>query len=176
MSFDSWLENKCSSSAQADYWNKSKELDLTILQFCKSGHSVDFDLHVESLEQVMPWITIMDHHHYARNLPVYIRDLSTLKDRHPAIHVEFKNGNFTAQKTLRRFSRIMFDHCHEQGIDWLKNLSGVIWNLNDPRAVCCEQVSRPEMARLIDELEGQSEMKTDKHHEQFPQFQKKIYG
>ena len=103
MSFDSWLENKCSSSAQADYWNKSKELDLTILQFCKSGHSVDFDLHLESLEQVMPWITIMDHHQYARNLPVYIWDRSTLKDHHPTIHVEFKKGNFTAQKTEKIF-------------------------------------------------------------------------
>ena len=28
------------------------------------------------------------------------------------------------------------------------------------------------MAKCIIELEGQSEMKTDKHHEQFPQFQK----
>ena len=58
----------------------------------------------------------MDHHQYARNLPVYIWDLSTLKDHHPAIHVEFKNGNFTAQKKLRRFSRIMFDHCHERAL------------------------------------------------------------
>ena len=55
----------------------------------------------------------------------------------------------------------MFDHCHELGIDWLKNLSGVIGNLDDPRAIRREQVSHPEMARLIDELEGQSEMKTD---------------
>ena len=171
MSFEVWLTNLCHTNSQADYWNKSKELDLAILQFCKSCHTGDLDLHLESLEQLMGWITILDHHHYARNLPVYIRDLSILKDTHPGLYVEFKNGNFMAQKSKKRFSKIGFDHCHEQSIDWLKNLSGVIGNLDDPRTVRREQVARPEMARLIEELDGNEKLDTDKHHEQFPQFQ-----
>ena len=60
---------------------------------------------------------------------------------------------------------------HEQMIDWLKNLSGVIGNLDDPRTVRREQVARPEMARLVQELEGEQLSESLKHHEQFPQFQ-----
>ena len=60
---------------------------------------------------------------------------------------------------------------HEQMIDWLKNYSGVIGNLYDPRTGRREQVARPEMARVVQELEGEPLSESFKHHEQFSQFQ-----
>jgi hypothetical protein len=62
---------------------------------------------------------------------------------------------------------------HEQLNGWLKNESGTIGNLDDPATVRREQVARPEMARLIQELEDSAQTgDPTKHHEQYLQFQK----
>jgi len=122
---------------------------ICFFQFVKSCRTADFSLSMETLDSLMPWIFALDHTHYARNLPIHLRDMATLEERHPALYVEFKcHGHFMGQKTRRAFSWIPRDQMHEQLIDWLKNLAGVIENLDDPRTVRREQVVRPEMARL----------------------------
>ena len=120
----------------------------------------------------MPWVFALDHTHYARNLPIHLRDMATLEEHHPALYVEFKcHGHFMGQKTRKAFSRIPHDQMHEQLIDWLKNLAGVIENLDDPQTVRREQVVRPELARLIREMDGTSESDERMHHEQYTKFQ-----
>ena len=114
---------------------------------------------------------VMDHVHYSRNLPVHLRDMSTLEERHPALFVEFMSGHFMGQKSKRAFSMLPLDQMHEQLNDWLKNEAGTIGNLDDPRTVRREQVARPEMARLISELEETAAANEQRHHEQFPKFQ-----
>ena len=121
---------------------------------------------------MMPWVFALDHTHYARNLPIHLRDMVTWEERHPAIYVEFQNGNIMGQKSQRSFSMIPRDQMHEQLIDWLKNSAGVMENLDDPRTVRREQVVRPEMARLVTEIEGPKESDNKMHHEQYPKFQK----
>ena len=93
-----------------------------------------------------------------------------LKNKHPALYVEFQRGHFIGQKSRRAFSNILRDQMHEQLIDWLKNHAGVIENLDDPSTVCCEQVVRPEMVRQVREFEGTYESDERVHHEQYPKF------
>ena len=145
---------------------------ICFFQFVKSCRTADFSLYMETLDSLMPWIFALDHTHYARNLPIHLRDMATLEERHPALYVEFKcHGHFMGQKTRRAFSWIPRDQMHEQLIDWLKNLAGVIENLDDPRTVRREQVVRPEMARLIREMDGTKESDERMHHEQDTKFQ-----
>lgn len=77
------------------------------------------------------------------------------------------------QKTKRAFSKIPIDQCNEQLIDWLKNESAVIGNLDDPATIRRVQVARHELARMVQEFESLSGGKeeTTKHHEQFPAYQ-----
>ena len=147
------------------------ELDLLILQFVKSCRIADFTLCIDSLNAFMPWVFALDHTHYARNLPVHLRDMVTLQERHSALYVEFKRGNFVGQKSKRAFSNIPRDQMHEQLIGWLKNNACVIENLDDTSTVRREQVVRPEMARLVREFEGNDEAGELMHHEQYPKFQ-----
>ena len=121
----------------------------------------------------MPWITALDHQHYARNVPIHLRDLATLEERHPALFVEFVEGKFVGQKTDRKFSKLPLDQMHEQLNDYLKNESGTVGNLDDPRTVRREQVARPEMVRLISEIEDNLQSNTT-HHEQYHGFQTKF--
>ncbi|ELT89202.1 hypothetical protein CAPTEDRAFT_223408 [Capitella teleta] len=106
-------------------------------------------------------------------MPIHLRDMANLKNKHPDVYQEFQAGHFVGQKTRRKFSMMPLDQIHEQLNDWLKNESGTIGNLDDPATVRREQVSRPEMARLIQEVEGSKDQST-RHHEQYPQYQKKF--
>ena len=130
LTFHTWLNHRCSLQPQAEYWMKSMDLDLLILSFVKACRTADFLLYMETLDSFMPWIFALDHTHYARNLPIHLRDMATLEEKHPALYVEFKNGNFMGQKSRRAFSKIPHDQMHEQLIDWLKNHAGVIQNLS----------------------------------------------
>lgn len=115
---------------------------------------------------------VLDRTNYARNLPVYLRDLCTLEQQHPALYMELsRNGNFMGQKTKRAFSKIPIDQCTEHLICWLKQESAVIGNLDNEMTVRREQVARPELARMVAEFEGVEELDDTKHHEQYPKFQ-----
>ena len=77
LQFSNWLKKLREEQPQADYWFKSMELDLLILQFVKSFRTADLALYVETLHSLMPWIFVLDHTHYARTLcPHYAWDKS----------------------------------------------------------------------------------------------------
>ena len=171
LSFQDWLSRLRKEKPQAEYWFKAMELDLLILEFVKSCRTADFSLYKETLELLMPWVFALDHTHYARNLPVHIRDMETLEERHPDLFEEFQRGHFMGQKSRRAFSCIPLDQMHEQLIDWLKNHAGVIENLDDPSTVRREQVVRPEMAHLVKQFECETNTDEKMHHEQYFKFQ-----
>ena len=49
------------------------------------------------------WFHAMDHTHYARWIPVHMRDMAKLRRIHPSIAQEFHAGNFTVQKSKECF-------------------------------------------------------------------------
>ena len=102
------------------------ELQLLVMIYVRSLREADFKLYLESLAQIVPWFFSLDHTNYAREslvqivtwffsldhtnyarwIPVHLRDMVTLAEKHPAVHQEFMNGNFTVNKTGRTFSNI----------------------------------------------------------------------
>ena len=128
---------------------------------------------MESLDSLMPWIMALDRTNYARNIPVFLRDLCVLKENDLNLYEELsKNGNFMGQKSKRAFSKIPIDQCTEQVVCWLKHEAAVIGNLANPDTVRRDQVAWPELARIIREFEQKTPDSERKHHEQFPKFQK----
>ena len=149
---------------------------ILVFQFVKSCRSADFSLYMETLDSLMPWVFGLDHTHYGRNLPIHLRDMAALEEKHSALFAEFQKGHFMGQKSKCVFSKIPHDQIHEQLIDWLKNHAGVIGNLDNPATVCREQVVHPEMAHLVREFEGTKESEEQRHHEQYLKFQTDYKG
>lgn len=85
-----------------------------MLQFILSVREGDFNLYIVTLVQLIPWLFLLDHTHYARWLPVHVRDLRELPKRHPDVYEKLMEGKFVAQKISRKFSPIALDHAHEQ--------------------------------------------------------------
>ena len=153
------------------YWHQTLELQLTVLQFVKSIRTASFDLYLETLEHLMPWVFALDHIHYARNLPIHVRDMCALQEMHPTVHEEFMKGKFVGQKTGRAFSSIALDQIHEQLIGCLKGDGGIIGLTEDPVALERFMITGPEFARIIEEFENTPKNSGRKHHEQYPKYQ-----
>ena len=62
----------------------------------------NFHLYIESLKAIVPLFFALDHHHYARWLPIHIRDMEALPI---PIYNEFReHGRWVISKTQNRFS------------------------------------------------------------------------
>ena len=64
--------------------------------------------------------------HYARWVPVHIRDMTGLHVLHPNVATKFQNGHFFGTKTLNAFSSLPIDHAHEQNNNSVKGDRGAI--------------------------------------------------
>ena len=72
----------------------------------------NFPLYVKTLKALVPWFFALDHHNYARWIPIHICAMENLP---ASILAEFKDhGNLVVQKTTNRFSAMPVDQVHEQ--------------------------------------------------------------
>ena len=74
----------------------------------------------------------LDHVHYARWLPIHIRDMVALKTMHISVYNEFKKGNFVVQWSVHLFSRMAVDQFHEQLNKCIKVDGGLVGLTEDP--------------------------------------------
>ena len=108
-SLEAWCQERAKASPQFHFWFTILQLELQVMIFVRSLREADFKLYIESLSQLVPWFFSLDHTHYARWIPVHLRDMVTLAEKHPAVYQEFLHGNFTVNKTGRTFSNIAID-------------------------------------------------------------------
>ena len=166
-----WVAQQKDKEPQFCFWYDTLEFILLILEFVKSIRSGDFELYINTLELLMPWVFALDHLNYAKCLPVHLRDMCTLEERHPAVHKAFHEGQFVGQKSLCPFSKLALDQTYEQLIDVLKDDGGIIGLTEDPAALRRYMTAGPELSRLIQEFERPVSNKYTKHHEQYSKFQ-----
>ena len=173
LSFEEWCIQQAKASVHFDYWHKTLSLQLLVLRYIRSIREGNFQLYVESLTQIMPWMFALDHTHYSRWLSVHIRDMMTLADRHPAVLAEFMSGHFVVHKTSNQFSAMALDQCHEQNNAMVKGSGGAIGLTGNPGALRRWMVAGPEIARITKEFEEQATnqkhgLSDSRHHEQQP--------
>ncbi len=170
-SLESWSENRADASPQFHFWFTILQLQLQVLIFVRSLREADFKLYTESLGQIVSWFFALNHTNYARWIPIHLRDMVTLAEKHPAIHQDFISGKFTVNKTGRNFSNIALDHAHEQNNACVKGDGGAV-GLTTQNVTALQRwmVAGPEMARLINEFQEsmkKNERVSDfRHHEQ----------
>jgi hypothetical protein len=61
---------------QFDYGNKVLKLEVLFLQFLKSQCEANFQMYVETLAKIVPWMFAMDHIHYSRWHTIHVRDMA----------------------------------------------------------------------------------------------------
>lgn len=174
LSLEQWCEMRAQQSVQFDYWLKTLSLEIIMLLYVRSIREGSFQLYLESLTKIVPWMFALDHTHYSRWLPVHIRDMMLLSVRHPAILAEFRAGKFAVHKTSNKFSAMAIDQCHEQNNAIVKESGGAIGLMTNPGALRRWMVAGPEVARMVTEfetLQAHNHINDHRHHEQHPRVQ-----
>ena len=173
--FSTWCDSQSQIHPQFKYWSTVLDLELLVMEFIKSLREGNFHNYVQTLDQLAPWMFTLDHSHYARWLPVHIRDMNILKDKHPDIYQQFQEGRFVVQKANHVFSLIALDQNHEQENESVKGDGGAIGLTEDPAALRRWMISGPEIARTVKEFETSFLSCQDddiRHHEQVPAVQR----
>ena len=136
------------------------EVELHILTFLNAHRENNLGLYVESLEALAPWFFALDRTHailhYARWLPVHIRDTSFLSQ---SVSDTLKKC-WVIAKTENKFSSISVDQAHEQNNAVLKGKIGLTENPVDYRRW---MVAGPEIARCLEEFEEYTATKARVH-------------
>ena len=88
------------------FWFTALQLELQVIIFVRSLREADIKMYIHSISKIVSWFFALDHCHYARWLPVHLRDMVSLNKKHPTIYKEFLSGNFTVMKCERVFSNI----------------------------------------------------------------------
>ena len=183
--FEEWCTQRAAESMHFNCWLKTLSLELLLLRYIRSIREANFQLYMESLTQIMPWMFALDYTNYSRWLSVHIRDMMTLGEKHPDVLREFEHGNFVVHKTTNKFCAIAIDQCHEQNNAMVKGSGGAIGLTGNPGALRRWMVAGPEIARIITEFEEQARRPQnkekdsgDRHQDQHPgvqaAFQKEV--
>lgn len=101
--------NKDEITVSFEQWLTVLSLEIMLLVYVRSLREGNFDLYVQSLSHIMPWMFALDHTHYSRWLSVHIRDMIILSVKHPKILEEFRAGKFVVYKTSNTFSAMAID-------------------------------------------------------------------
>ena len=172
LSLETWCGMRSQESVQFGYWLKTMSLEITLLLFIRSFREGNFQLYIETLTKIILWMFALDHTHYSRWLPVNIRDMMQLSNKHPAILAEFEAGKFSVHKTRNKFSAIALDQCHEQNNALIKQSGGAVGLTTNSSALKLWMVAGPEVARIVAEFENCAlrthvDMSDHHHHEQY---------
>jgi len=114
LKFDDWCKQQVITCPQFNYWATVLQLELTVLVYVRFLRQASFQMYMDALTELATWFHAMDHTNYARRIPVHLQDMASLATTQPDIAREFQAGNFTIQKTCRKFSAIPIDQAHEQ--------------------------------------------------------------
>ena len=101
--FETWCKEKAGRSPHVQYWETVIKMETCILTFVCSLLERNFDMYLDALTEFVPWFFALDHINHARWVPVHLKDMVNLSDRHLEIANEFNAGHFTAQKTSSLF-------------------------------------------------------------------------
>ena len=159
-------EKECELSKETHpmfkFWNLTLHLELLLLECVMTKRSRDFRLYVKTILSVVPWMFSLDHHYYARWLPVHIRAMLDLPNAQPQIYSSFKAGKFI------KFLRMALDQHHEQQNASIKGTGGAIGLTENDTSLRRWLASGPEVALLLDEFaffdEGEDDV-TLEHHD-----------
>ena len=175
-SFEMWNNRQCSDVHMFKYWSSVIELELLMCRFVRSLREGDFLLYVQVCDELCAWFFVLDHTNYARWLPVHVRDMVELPAKHPTVYAEYLKGNFTVQKSQRKFSLIAKDQSHEQMNKILQGNGGASDLYDDTDAITLYMLAGPDCARMIEEFERVHDrtILSTGHHEEAHSLQSKF--
>ena len=106
---------KSGTGPMSEFWMSYMEMVSTLLNLIRASREGDFDLHLNSVESMIPWCFAYDRTNYSRYLPWYAQSMRDLENSNPSAWTYLQNGGFSTQmSSSNTFGRIPMDQVIEE--------------------------------------------------------------
>ena len=105
---------------------KYKDMVTILFKFTNVFRSRNWLAHLNTLEEIVPYVTAIDTIKYRRMLPVYLSDMRALEERDPNIWQFFLNGHFSVPLNHIPGTAKGVDHAGEQESKKLNIQGGLV--------------------------------------------------
>ena len=114
--FEEQIENNY-LGPMAKFWESFLNMVQILLDYIKSTRNGNWDLHLSSMERMLPWFHAYDRVNYARHFTYCWAALNNLAETNPKMYAEFQEGNFAVKRTSGSFNMFPPDQVFEQTIN-----------------------------------------------------------
>ena len=109
-----WREFVATLGKTAKYWLMYVEMVSILRRYVKAERAEDWQEHLGEVQNMLPFTVAAKHRNYMSCLPLYLRDMKELREKHPVVYDNFTRGNFTVHRTQGRFNGTWTDMALEQ--------------------------------------------------------------
>ena len=69
--------------AESSFWMSYIDIVAIMLNMLRASREADWELHISSIREILPWCFAYDTTNYVRYMSAYYQDMMTLKDKYP---------------------------------------------------------------------------------------------
>ena len=153
--FDRKMEN------QARYYRNYIAAFEILLLFIRASRQQSWGLHLEALNEMVPYFFAFDMFNYARLTPVYLSQMTELKEKDNDTGQAFQAEHFSLNKSSVPFSAIGADHALEQQNRAMKVLGGIKGIANSQTALDEYFMTAEELSLLLDQFSDQYDLRNN---------------
>lgn len=96
--YEDYVAKKCSENEMYAFWSSYLEMVELLLLFLRGTREGNWELHLSSVREMLPWFFAYGRINYSRYLPVYYLEMICLEETHPDIHSHFCAGEFAVKR------------------------------------------------------------------------------
>ena len=93
----------------AKFWESFLNMVQILLDYIKSLRNGNWDIHLSSMERMLPLFHAYDRVYYARHFVYCWATLNNLAETNPKMYAEFQEGNFAVKRTSGSFNMLSPD-------------------------------------------------------------------
>ena len=117
-------ERNLSSTETASLWFQYMQMVDLLRKFIKTERLGDWDIHLQSLYEMLPFFAASGHRFYLKSVHIYLQRMAILPEQHPEIHRPFREGLHVLRQYDRCWSGLSPDLVIEQCLMRSLNTTG----------------------------------------------------
>ena len=107
------------------FWSSYLEMVMLLRCLIRATRQGLWQLHLQCIHQLLPWLFAYDRTNYCRYLPAYWCEMMMLPQTHPDAAMQMEKGEFCVQRsTSNAFAQVPVDQALEQTINRDTKVSG----------------------------------------------------
>ena len=157
--YNKHVKKRSTENVNYAFWSTYLELVELLLVFMRATREGNWPLHLSAAKDMVPWFFAYDRINYSRYLPVYIHEMTALRNTHPDVHHAFCEGEFVVQRRVDKgFCGTACDQVIEQTFNRDSKTKGGMIGITQNRSAMSRWIlshaARCEITNICSQLAG----------------------